>query len=633
MPSEASRLQGLLPRIKGFDRSHYQARRRRFLTSHVDVRSRRGLEFGGFDLPTVPPEIGTCSIADMRSEFHLATEFGIPLDTVCPVDCIVEPGLAAYRQIPQRFDYVVLCHVLEHIPDVITTLNDLGELLVPGGHLFIALPDKRETPDVVRASTTLPRLVERQLERATRPSMSEIAEFSLAWNEIYRAQYQRSMKDFFQEIRSQQLFGEPDVHCNVWRDEEFRDQVEALITGGYVEGLEIIDFVPTAKPFNEFYLMLRRPPLAHSARLAPAAAEPRSVFYRTCNFCGFGRFEVWKRLHLPFPERCYADSEPEPDLGRNLSLQYLTCRECGLSSINPLPRFEIVDRHRFGVDGFPGADEAATESLIGQCRQVIEVISGQYEFERYRKTGRLLDVSCGPGIALAWLRDERGWDVRGVEPGREFVEFAARRFGLEVTNGLVQDLEEPPGSFDVVMIDASLQYTFDPLATLLACHRLLRDGGCLFLHLPNRDGLATEWIDLGIHWGHWFSFSVPVLDRMLRRIGFRSERILSVQGALDPRLEERLPADFDLASEALRVVLDDAKAIDRHLAEGGRFRADYFGLAARKLSAAERRPEPGSDPSRLRAIADCSHRQRLCVAIDPDTDVWWPWETPASRDA
>lgn len=609
------------------DRSDYQERRQRFLRTHVDLSSTVGLEFGGFDLPTVPPRLGQCAIADMRTEYHLAREFGIPVALIPPVDCVVEPSVAAHRQISLRFDYVILCHVLEHIPDVITTINDLAQLLDPGGLLFIALPDKRETPDASRASTTLARLVERQVEQVKTPSMSEIAEFSLAWNQTYRDQFDESMQEFFHEVRSQQLFGDPDVHCNVWSDDEFLEQVRQLIRGGFLEGLEIVEAEPTKAPFNEFYVLLRRLPDSNESPDGAAGSRMPSVYYRSCNFCGYGRFRVWKRLHAPFPEKLYRDSDPDVDIGRHLSLQYLTCRRCDLSSINPLPAFDVVDRPQFSVQDVLDTDSQGVGSLIADCERVIETLSAQYEFEGFRENGRLLDVSCGPGIALAWLRDRRGWEVRGTEPAREFVRFAKDRFDLEIHNGLVQDLPEPDGSFDMVMIDSSLQYMFDPLGTLLACHRLLREGGGLFLHLPNRDGLATEYIDLNVHWGHWFSFSAPVLVRMLTEIGFQSERILSIQGVLDPRVRERLSAGFDARREGLEVDLRGHDEIDGYLDGGGKLRADFFGICARKLPVSE---ASSTSIAALSEVAACSRRQRYCVAIDPESSVWWPWEQDPS---
>jgi len=621
-----NRLKEIAAHFHVFDRSQYQDRRREFLARHVDLSSARGLEFGAFDLPTVPSELGECAVADMRSEIRLARDFDVPVESVLTVDCVVEPGLAAYRQIGLRFDYVILCHVLEHIPDVITMMNDLCQLLVPGGTLFIALPDKRETLDAARPSTPLARLVERQYDRTNRPTLTELAEFSLAWHEDFRKQYKESMKEFFHAMRSHQLFGVPDIHCNVWRDEEFFEQVHELIRGKYLPDLQVIATQPTRKPFNEFYVALRRGVDSGKDTKRRAPTEEPAVFYRTCGFCGYGQFKVWKRLHSPFPEQLYGDTPPEPDLGRQLSLQYLTCRECDLTQINPLPHFDLVDRHRFSTPHAIDLDEAGIEALIEDRRRVARIISEQHDFDRYRQTGRLLDVSCGLGIALAWLRDERGWDVRGVEPARELVEFASDRFGLEVANGIVQDLPDAPGSFDVIMIDSSLQCVFDPLETLMACHRLLREGGCLFVQVPNRDGLGTEWLDQNVHWGHWFFYTPATLLRILDRIGFESERLLAIQNPIDPRVREHAASDLTMREEDLQVQLLSADDIEEAFAQGRRPRADFFGLSVRKRSAAPRSEDRDASPEWLTNISRASRRPRHCVAIDPETSVRWPWE-------
>lgn len=41
-----------------------------------------------------------------------------------------------------RFDVITLWHVLEHTPDVRKSFHQLRNLLVPGGHLIIAIPDR-----------------------------------------------------------------------------------------------------------------------------------------------------------------------------------------------------------------------------------------------------------------------------------------------------------------------------------------------------------------------------------------------------------------------------------------------------------------------------------------------------------
>lgn len=622
--------------VESVDRSSYQRRRRGFLADLVDTRSTSGLEFGGFDLPTVAADQGSCAIADMRSEIHLAREFKLPLDSICPVDCIIEPGVSAYRQIGRRFDYVILCHVLEHIPDVITMMRDLTELLVPGGTLFIALPDKRETCDITRSSTTLSKLVERQLEQQTTPSLSDITEFALAWDEGFRKQYEESMQDFFLGLRNHQLFGSPDVHCNVWRDDEFLEQMGELIRGGYLPQLEIVASRPTEYPFNEFYVAFRRlvePAGDGDAMPEPAWPQAPGVHYRSCNFCGYGQFEVWKRVAAS-PSGSAMDGRPVA-AGRVHGLQMLTCRRCGLTAQNPMPGFADLDGAGCSPGPWPDRDDARLPALIEEERKRAEALSARHGLERYRSTGRLLGVSCGPGIGLAWLRDERGWDVRGVEPVRELVALARDRFGLELACGRVEDLEEPDGTFDVILIDGGLERMFDPLSALLACRRLLREGGCLVIHVPNRDGIGSErsdWIDQSVDREERFFFTPSVLHAILEQIGLDGQEILASQPEVGSALPPGAPTPTPVPHEGLEVSLRGAEEIDRHFASASPIRADSFTISASRSSGVEYEAA-GKALDALREVAACSHRQRLCVAIDPETDARWPFESGSTAPA
>jgi SAM-dependent methyltransferase len=85
----------------------------------------------------------------------------------------------------------------------------------------------------------------------------------------------------------------------------------------------------------------------------------------------------------------------------------------------------------------------------------------------------------------------------------------------------------PNDSFDCIVLRNTLEHLFDPAAELLACHRLLRPGGFLYLKLPNGDyehgwrcrimhGRANVF---GPPW-HLNYFTRPTLQRLLRQSGF-----------------------------------------------------------------------------------------------------------------
>lgn len=339
----------------------------------------------------------------------------------------------------------------------------------------------------------------------------------------------------------------------------------------------------------------------------------RGPFYRSCNFCGGLRFRVFKRLpELRFPPQIYADQPlSDPSIGERLSLQYLECTQCGLIAINPLPRFADVDKTSFdGERNIVAWVDVDWNEYESGKRDVIRIVDHQYRFDDYRRANRILDVSCGPGVSLAWLRDAKGWQVEGTDPDRHSVRLAAERYGLSIRNGLIHQLAAPAATFDLVLMDNSLEHTFDPVGTLLEAYRVLRPGGGLFVFVPNSCGLSTLHLNDNVHWGHWFLYSPPALVRLLQRMGFRVERLIAIQNPINPRLAEA-GIDAQAQIDDLRVDLRNAEAV-RDGVGSRRMVADYFNLLAVK-------PEGGGERSpserELRALAAASLVERTTVEI------------------
>ncbi len=337
----------------------------------------------------------------------------------------------------------------------------------------------------------------------------------------------------------------------------------------------------------------------------------KRIFYRSCNFCGGSRFRVFHRIDRRFPDRIYGDSElSDPRVGDVLDLQYLECVGCGLVGINPLPSFADIDRNRFdGERNLPAWADHDWDFYERDKLETIRNVYEAYDLESYRKTNRVLDVSCGPGVSLHWLRAEKEWEIHGVDPDRHSVRVAKQRYGVDVTNGLIADLGDPDGHYDLVLMDNSLEHTFDPMGTLIDTFRLLRPEGGLFIAVPNSHGLSTRALGMNAHWGHWFLFSPAVLAAMLSAIGFRVTRLFAVQRGERPDLEAR-GVDLEAHRAALEVSLVGDEEVKR-VADTPAV-SDYFHMLAER---------PAVDPdlgalARLRGIARQSTQERDRVQIE-----------------
>lgn len=120
------------------------------------------------------------------------------------------------------------------------------------------------------------------------------------------------------------------------------------------------------------------------------------------------------------------------------------------------------------------------------------------------RTGRLLDVGCGEGYALAFFR-ERGWSVKGIDfssagvgsknPGCMDVLVTGDIFALlqaEIAAG---------ETYDVVWLQNVLEHVIDPLDLLKSLRKLVSSGGLAVVTVPNdcsitqRGALAHQHID------------------------------------------------------------------------------------------------------------------------------------------
>ena len=63
---------------------------------------------------------------------------------------------------------------------------------------------------------------------------------------------------------------------------------------------------------------------------------------------------------------------------------------------------------------------------------------------------RVLEIGCGDGARLSWLREHRGFQCYGVDPSAQAVEVARER-GIVAQQGTAEQLPFAAGEFDLVM--------------------------------------------------------------------------------------------------------------------------------------------------------------------------------------
>ena len=213
------------------------------------------------------------------------------------------------------------------------------------------------------------------------------------------------------------------------------------------------------------------------------------------------------------------------DAGNN-DVRINRCLSCGLMYQEPMPKEEDL-RLLYNDEFF-----STYEKYFLDFRQK--------QFQRDLRTidllksppGNMLDIGCAFGIFLDEAR-KKGWNVSGVDVSENAVEYARKKYSLNVFMGTLADAGMNSGYFDVVTAWDVIEHLADPAKFLDEIVRVIKKGGILALRTPNADTLflklnksvnavfGDRYAKVGPKFEHHkYLFSADSLKELLRNKGF-----------------------------------------------------------------------------------------------------------------
>jgi 2-polyprenyl-3-methyl-5-hydroxy-6-metoxy-1,4-benzoquinol methylase len=143
------------------------------------------------------------------------------------------------------------------------------------------------------------------------------------------------------------------------------------------------------------------------------------------------------------------------------------------------------------------------------------------------RQARILDIGCGQGHCIAWLRGQGFTCVEGVDYSPTMLAVARKHLGeqgLQQIDDLATWLQTTPAAYDAIILNQVIEhFTKQEIAVNFPLIRqALRPGGALLMQTPNLcafDGIRSRYVDIT----HEVGFTENSLAQVLRLAGF--ERI------------------------------------------------------------------------------------------------------------
>jgi hypothetical protein len=235
-------------------------------------RDKPGLEIGPLDRPIMPRPGSGVLYADHLDREGLRHKYAahenVHLDAIPHIDHVIGPTQLIDAIGPGRLHYVIASHVIEHVPNPIAWLLELHDMLVDGGTIALAVPDRRQCFDSLRRESIAADWIEAYLLGHTRPSPARIFDAlsqevkldgAISWHhspDPLQLKLSRTANHAYEITRRVLETGEYfDVHCWTFTPETFANLMRTVVSLGLIR-LQLVEFVETRG--NEFLVKLRR---------------------------------------------------------------------------------------------------------------------------------------------------------------------------------------------------------------------------------------------------------------------------------------------------------------------------------------------------------------------------------------
>lgn len=229
-----------------------------------------------------------------------------------------------------------------------------------------------------------------------------------------------------------------------------------------------------------------------------------------------------KKIMSKYHINCYlCDSENIKPLKGYKNKGLVKCNNCGLVFMSQIPTAEEL--HTYYSAYSYGREQYLSPITVKSFNKILD------EFEKYRKTNKILDVGCGLGYFLS-IALQRGWEVYGTEYSLVAVDKCTSK-GIIMYEGDLKTENYEPEEFDIVTSFEVLEHINNPKIELNKFYSILRKGGLFYCTTPNFNSLnryySKEKYNNICYPEHLTYYTQKTLNKVVVESGFKKIKNLT----------------------------------------------------------------------------------------------------------
>jgi len=209
----------------------------------------------------------------------------VNINNICDVTYVIKDSIPYNKVIPQIFNVCFSSHNIEHVPCLITFLNNISNILINNSYFFLCIPDYRYCFDHFRNPSHIFEVLNSFYNKQNKPSPVSFLESRYFtchndsvkhWDFFYNSRVNifnniNEKNDFFYNQKKriisdiESIKNEYEICKNEYKDSHcwkltpfiFRDIIDILYETKYIN-FKIERVYSTLKGSNEFYVILKK---------------------------------------------------------------------------------------------------------------------------------------------------------------------------------------------------------------------------------------------------------------------------------------------------------------------------------------------------------------------------------------